>query len=147
MDAGVNLFRYSYALVGVGFMILLGGVLLAGPQETTTHPSLMTLTAPTAATCVEGALTLPELTITAVPPGAQSLVLTVGTQVEYGIPPDRERIAAKTYTVASCADVTVTLYATDITLAFIKAPTQREVLIAIAGHVLERTELTVGTVE
>lgn len=147
MVVDVKLFRYSYAVVGVGFFILIGGVLLAQPRETTMHPSLMTLTAPTAATCVEGTLTLPELTVSAVPPGAQSLVLTVGTAVEYGIPPDRERIATQTYTVASCADVTVTLYATDITLSFIKAPTQREVLTAIAGHVLERTELAVGAVE
>ncbi len=147
MAADANLFRYSYAVVGVGFLILIGGILLAQPSETATHPSLMTLTAERPLSCVGNTLTVPEMTITDVPQGAQSLVLTLGSEVVYGIPPDKERLPEESYTVTSCSGVTVDLYATDITLAFIKAPTQREVLTAIAGHVLERTELAVRAVE
>jgi hypothetical protein len=147
MDVDVKLFRYSYAVVGVGFFILVGGILLALPEETTTHPRLMQVQATTPPTCIDNALTVPALSITDVPSTAQSLVLTAGTAVVYGIPPDAESRDAEVFSVASCSDTTVTLYATDITLAFIKAPTQEEVLTAIAGHVLERNELAVRTVE
>ncbi len=141
MDEASSL-RYSYALLGVGFIVILGALLFLGPTETTPHPYDMRVTSAVAPACGSTQYTLPSLNVEGIPKGAQSLVLTVGTEVLYGLPVTGD-IPEQTFESVPCNPAPeVTLYATDITLNFIKAPTQAEVLAAINGHVLETA--TVG---
>lgn len=141
MDEASSL-RYSYALLGVGFLILIAAILLFDPSETAPHPYDMRLTTDTDLICEDNTLTHSLLSVEGVPRGAQSLVLTAGESVQYGLLID-QNIPGNSYTVPSCDPMpAVTLYATDITLNFIKAPTKAEVLAAIEGHVLETAVLT-----
>ena len=187
MDEASSL-RYSYALLGVGFLVIIGAVLILNPKELTPHPAMMTLTSPvfkdtetipTRYTCDDQRTLSPELKIDGVPKGTQSLILVIDDPdvpkqlkpdgvfdhwVVYGIPPETTEIpeggalgavgvngrGEAGYT-GPCPPpeyeptthrYIFTLYATDITLNFIKAPTKAEVLAAIEGHVLETAVLT-----
>ena len=141
MDAAASM-RYGYAVLGLGFFVLIVAILFIAPDETAPHPTML-ISANTSPRCTDGILTVPALALEGIPPGTQTLVVIAGNVVRYGLPPSTDAIPGGEW--GACADAAVpdvTLYATDITLNFIQAPTKDDVLAAIDGHVLETAKLT-----